>query len=100
MDDRELLELAAKAVGIPPIVDQHGVFNTFWDPLVNDGDALVLAVRLSIDPCQVPHMGYVEAWYQIGESGPEIQRQEYNGDPFAATRRAIVRAAAAIGRAM
>lgn len=122
MTDRELLELAAKAVGF--IDDQtsddedslglrrngQGIFYVVgkrgwhnWNPLTDDGDALRLAVKLkmlvdipgprgsgrSIEVMAgKPKHGYVEAFE------PE------EPDPYAATRRAIVRAAAEIGKAM
>lgn len=94
-NDKELLELAAKAAGIwlewdgerwmPP--HQH------WNPLTNDGDALRLAVKLSIDLLFMPEQELVYA-----DGTPEECR--FSDDPYAATRRAIVRAAAAIGRGM
>jgi hypothetical protein len=59
MNDRELLELAAKAAGLllehPD--DEDGVFiarekyrnGYVWNPLTDDGDALRLAVKLELD---------------------------------------------------
>jgi hypothetical protein len=117
MTDRELLELAAKAAGIDWIKNCVWIENGFysplakheriaWNPLTNDGDALRLAVKLGIDvsfplyrkpdPPTV-HAGrywdtYVSCWYPFEERKGE--------DPYAATRRAIVRAAAEIGRNM
>jgi hypothetical protein len=101
--DRELLELAAKAAGINAkwydvtgclMRTAAGSGLTRWEPLSNDGDALRLAVKLRLtidierDRCCVTvgdHSGRfgVQPWY---DDGPE-----------AATRRAIVRAAASIG---
>jgi len=124
MDDRELLELAAKAAAIGGgwgdkieyhngAVDLRDVWilegDGFvpWNPLTDDGDALRLAVTLSLRvECYTGikiHPKYSESHvtdvYSI--SHPEILLSEsHNGDPFAATRRAIVRAAAEIGRAM
>lgn len=99
MTDRELLELAAKAARIEIIntgfaEGPHYKGTTRrWNPLDDDGDALRLAAKLfftvEIDD------GHSEAnseWLQIIE--------KHNGDPYSATRRAIVRAAAGIGRAM
>ena len=97
--DRELLELAAKAAGyqyMPAngciVVD--GIPGT-WNPLTDDGDALRLAVRLSlmIDTDYNSHTAVGSA--SLGEI-----LEDHNGDPLAATRRAIVRAAAAIGDGM
>lgn len=85
MIDRELLELAAKAAGY-----WNKEFDCYegpidWDPLVNDDDALRLAVKL--DLFQEP------AFTLYGLIPASIEQ-----DPYAATRRAIVRAAADIGR--
>jgi hypothetical protein len=117
MTDKEMLELAAKAAGIDWIKNCVWIENGFysplakheriaWNPLTNDGDALRLAVKLGIDvsfplyrkpdPPTV-HAGrywdtYVSCWYPFEERKGE--------DPYAATRRAIVRAAAEIGRNM
>jgi hypothetical protein len=110
MTDRELLELAAKAAGIDarrlPNAWPHRFDDDQWDPLIDNGDALRLAVKLGIDvsfplyrKCDPPtvHAGrywdpYVSCWYPFEEKKGE--------DPYAATRRAIVRAAAEIGRGM
>ena len=90
MNDRELLENAAKAAGMDlmdrPEVHCYvgGLMTTtgHWSPLTDDGDALRLVVnlRLSINFDHEPLV-------------PEDSR-------LAETRRAIVRAAAEIGRAM
>ena len=90
--DRELLELAAKAAGMntrefatDSITRWHwrddGTY-TAWNPLTDDGDALRLAVKLGL---------FMRAAVR------EIPRDEYDAEPYAATRRAITRAAAAIG---
>ena len=102
MTDRELLELAAKAAGIEAEwkewrtarigtfgVIQHNNRQGFWvgkeqwNPLTNDGDALRLAVKIKWVPSRV-----------------EFEKLAVQDDPCAATRRAIVRAAAGIGRNM
>lgn len=106
MSDRELLRLAAKAADLSAIFDTYGwceitdgaFFDaneppTIWNPLTDDGDALRLAVKLRIHVRHFPHD--VEAqferdyWHEFDEP-----------DPYAATRRAIVRAAAEIGRTL
>ena len=105
MTDRELLEAAAKAAGMPAFasgatglrVSHDGRRSGYiWNPLTDDGDALRLAVKLGIDISQFPVTEKVEAWahmsYGLGE--------DYKGDPYAATRRAIVRAAAEIGKSI
>jgi len=102
MTDRELLELAAKTAGIHGCWVADGI-NTgsnpspvIWNPLDDDGDALRLAVKLEINPKWLE--GKALAW-AVGKSA--ICRAEALGkDPYAATRRAIVRAAAEIGRQM
>lgn len=110
MTDRELLELAAKAAGIPlfnsGIKDSETAF-TFWDisnhdpyehkvwnPLNDDGDALRLAVKLEMDIWE--SWDYVE----VIHNDIDFQIVEKDSDPYAATRRAIVRAAAEIGKTM
>ena len=104
MTDRELLEDAAKAAGLNVdihenwtpgelpyfhLVDERG---RLWNPLTDDGDALRLAVKLNLDVHFWPE--HPEAWVEAME-----QDELLGSDPYAATRRAIVRAAAAIGAA-
>ena len=101
MTDRELLELTAKAAGIKGW--WLAEFKTFqvntaplrnfvaWNPLTDDGDALRLAVKLRFDV--MCHEIGVHVDNDISYSS-EIS----HNDPYAATRRAIVRAAAAIGK--
>ena len=102
MNDRELLELAAKAAGYRVWVKEVTVQIwhpntewTTWNPLTYDGDALRLAVSLRLSPmmrtlgCDTTDLnGFAGAY------------EKWGGDPYAATRRAIVRAAAEIGRQM
>ena len=116
--DRELLELAAKAAGyvvirsrlddpmskdflIADSVRNHGQANGPWNPLTDDGDALRLAVKLGIKLELHPAWVYARAVITKYEY-LQIEEGWANGfnDPCAATRRAIVRAAAEIGRAM
>lgn len=111
MTDRELLELAAMAAGIhATLIDDEltpdGLYlngertpdnNKFWNPLNEDGDALRLFVKLQLDlrlwdrPATKS-----QARVYIGDVEPFSIREEFGGDQYAATRRAIVRAAAAI----
>ncbi|WP_312601109.1 hypothetical protein [Pseudomonas luteola] len=104
MSDRELLELAAKAAGYKvkfgasgdPYI-QAGINTRAWNPLTDDGDALRLAVKLKIRFEAHPRWPYVAAFaLDIADRFEE----EVSGDEMSATRRAIVRAAAEIGRAM
>jgi hypothetical protein len=97
MTDKELLELAAKAAGMePPLFWDDGLPIYPWNPLTNDGDALRLAVKLGIN------IGYVSDGASIigAVSGDHEFEEINNGDPCAAARRAITRAAAEIGKAM
>ena len=112
MTDRELLELAAKAAGIKfseigggaRYAPQPGIMQPYvpWNPLTDDGDALRLAVKLELemyfgddeDGTSV-HVGYAAAPDSAAMVRYCIQR---DADPCAATRRAIVRAAADLGK--
>ena len=99
--DRELLELAARAAGVLFFVDSRGrcmemhanLMPCPWNPLTDDGDALRLAVRLSlmIDTDYNSHTA-------VGSASLCEILEGHSGDPLAATRRAIVRAAAEIGK--
>jgi hypothetical protein len=113
-NDRELLELAAKAAGYDLVThtgydDDDGVYVTHtwiredvllvrWNPLLSDGDALRLAVCLgiSVDQVRTPMNPY--AYAATFDDGFEEGYADNNADPYAATRRAIVRAAAEIGK--
>ena len=113
--DRELLELAAKAAGLNvkgEWVDADDKFTHLnvgkkftnerakWNPLTDDGDALRLAVNLQLGISIPPVVdGRIEV---VTFYGPIISIVEHpqNNDRNAATRRAIVRAAAEIGKAM
>jgi predicted membrane-bound mannosyltransferase len=116
--DRELLEAAARAAGIELVewrdhAMTDGGFGamltargtgtrTWWNPLTDDGDALRLAVKLNLT-----------IKYDIDSDGAEVfvgapwhdefpsywWIESLGKDSSAATRRAIVRAAAAIAAA-
>ena len=110
MTDREMLELAAKAIGLELHWDGEGVawkkWPSFkWNPLTDDGDAFRLAVALDLDLMRTerdieaiatlaPH-AKVNAHGIVAPSAIEL----IGGDKAAATRRAITRAAAAIQEA-
>jgi hypothetical protein len=123
MNDRELLELAAKATGdsvvwggtwnvggelidctdIPYLGSgQPDENDVYWNPLEDDGDALRLAVKLNIqiDSDSFNNDVVVLFTHQPLASDLEMLKEPHNDDPYAATRRAIVRAAAEIGRNM
>lgn len=107
MNDKELLELAAKAAGYDFAWYCRGANNpngepnvpcvsgTEWNPLDSDADALRLAVKLNII------VGMYETYANAGAIGTDMDitvwLHEVN-DPYAATRRAIVLAAAEIGK--
>lgn len=94
MTDRELLEMAAKAANYP--ANYETSLGRFWNPLTDDGDALRLAVKLNM----AVDIRKGEPWTDAVAACGLNCREHHNGDPSAATRRAIVRAAAAIGKAM
>jgi hypothetical protein len=110
MTDKELLELAAKAAGIEcwrTFIDEKWgsgflMAGKLWNPLTDDGDALRLAVKLNLI------VGAYGSYVSVCRTfAPKVNYQdeitvwhsEVNNDPYAATRRAIVRAAAEIGKA-
>ena len=92
MNDRKLIELAAKAFGLTK--EQLKMSKTEWNPLTDDGDALRLAVKLgiSIDFNFADTLGEVSAAQVL----QPYQYESMENDPCAATRRSIVRAAAEI----
>ena len=106
MTDRELLELAAKAAGLtcvwspdrPDYESNQEQQPIYWNPLEDDGDALRLAVKLEIDF----RISIGATWWdrQVSEGVVYWCHEPHNNDPLAATRRAIVRAAAEIGMGM
>lgn len=101
MTDGELLELAAKAAGIEQGAERAdcGISTTLsdgrhghlprWNPLEDDGDALRLAMHLgfTVEPGRCWHSHY----------GPAFGEDVLDGE-LKSTRRAIVRAAAEIGK--
>lgn len=104
MADRELLELAARAAKItyswdawanaPMVLTDDGTDTRTWNPLADDAEALRLAITLRL-------------WLHVDKYGASARRpgdawlgceaHKYGGIE-AATRRAIVRVAAAIGK--
>lgn len=103
MDDRELLEMAAKAAGYNAyfwsdkcaLMCQEG--RPLWNPLTDDGDALRLATDLELNTFHASSACY--AMPSDDEIEASVSYRDA-GCKYAATRRAIVRAAAEIGRAM
>lgn len=110
MTDKELLELAAKASGIKdPLVQdfvgtcldiRYGLSKAVWDeeegeywnPLEDDADAFRLMVKLGMD---LTLSGKKAA---VAQAGAFMTQKYCNGNPCSATRRAIVKAAAEIGK--
>lgn len=105
---REILDMAAKAGGVPihwydgePWIDQE----TRWDPEHNDGDALRLMVDCALK-VEVYRENACRKTACVEVFGYETRRllvlqQARNNDALhAATRLAITRAAALVGRAM
>ena len=113
LKDQDLLGLAAKAAGLdigwyggaPFYVEDNEPIR--WNPLEGDGDALRLAVLLSLRV--EPYTGVkIHDRYPVANitdvyslHSHNVKLSELHGlDPAAATRRAIVRAAAEIGKAL
>lgn len=109
MTNEDLLELAANAAsaekcmhcGLPTGTYRHppekGILRSStdgWNPLTDDGDALRLAVKLGLTIKHTPTHSIA-----LTDLIPLLFfSEESNVDRCAATRRAIVRAAAEIGR--
>lgn len=117
MTDRELLELAAKAAGVDLkpmqinnvreqgddrfvgyMADPEQWSRGWFNPLFDDGDALRLAVRCNII---LEYRREVPACFAYHYALKlEVIQRNNELDSYAATRRAIVRAAAEIGKQM
>lgn len=97
-NDRELLEAAAKAAGYwsHEFNCPDNLPRPDWNPLRDDGDALRLAVKLDIAPVWGSNRDTVRVDYPARFTIP-LYESVRDGDRYAATRRAIVRAAAEIG---
>lgn len=127
MTDQQLLELAAKAAGLNIkaqsvnvddrwigliVGEKHTREKKFWNPFTDDGDALRLAVKLGLKVS--PYVFFSErcqlAASAVQSGGgmtedirgvfPAYSESFIQHDPYAATRRAITCAAAAIGETM
>ena len=109
MTDKELLELAAKAANyeLASTKDGYPLWRNgvgIWNPLTDDGDALRLAVKLKMevyhgnDEGEAVYASYVKPNSAIAYCVEYYDDLSHKGDPYAATRRAIVRAAAEIGK--
>lgn len=119
--DRELLELAARAIGAQfEEVDGEGygrlhfadgtVINA-WNPLIHSDDAFALQVRLGMHVEFAHYEGRLEH-VQVGVENQDYDADSYaertkwlveeagGDDPMAASRRAVTRAASEIGKTM
>lgn len=112
MEDKELVDRAARAMGYGPLnpyeaghgmgVGIPGVGIRNFNPLENDGDALRLAVKLQLTICN-EHLSAGVA-YCTSDDGKDLpmvpsgtSESEVLPEDYAATRRAIVLAAAQLG---
>ena len=122
MTDKELLEKAAKAAGIEIrgnankwiaqgvteldlLVWNDKGGDSVWNPLTDDGDALRLAVKLNLDITHSWSIVYGDDKYPMASIHVSYNNRTFvyelkEADPYAATRRAIVRAAAEIGKTL
>lgn len=98
-NDRKLLELAARAIGLDATNHPAHIDDWSWNPLKDDGDAFRLTVQLNLMVDTI-NKGYMSGCIVAAAADHCPQYQQINDDPYAATRRAIVRAAAEIGRGM
>lgn len=110
MTDIELMELAARAADIE-IYKWNSELNSFradfcghWNPLTNDAHAFLLAVQLGMN-IMIDNIPDDETSCECTEismwQSPEtiiVGFDKTNNDPYAATRRAIVIAAAEIAK--
>lgn len=111
MTDKELLERAAKAAGLPEprgagsrhhcyyVLDEQP---TRWNPLYDDGDALRLAIKLGLTVETIRHQQTAVVrhkekkvcvkWCSLVESWTDVTDAEAD-DEYEAVRKAIVLAA-------
>ena len=124
MNDKELLEFAAKSVDYEFVAyhilkqDRNSALSTTWaeawaevkkpeaslgncrwNPLLNDADSFKLAVQLNFAIVQDCEYSLVEVHYSHSSDLDRLWLEEdWAADKYSATRRAIVRAAAEIGK--
>ncbi|MBU4609187.1 hypothetical protein IMZ29_01030 [Achromobacter sp. GG226] len=117
-NDRELLELAAKAIGLDAAYDEkwggmlipvtvHAPDDgyEFWNPLEISGDAFDLAARLRLG-IDHNHAADQQRWVSADRNGCEgcyspvscVEDEFDECDRLSAARRAVVRAAAEIAK--
>ena len=118
MTDKELLELAAKATnekGDRIVPTENGAWYEWynggangrpWNPLTDNNDALRLAVKLNLRlECMTTQTAASTFDRKVSEPVDHTvdqgrTRWPFDQCPYAATRRCITRAAAAIGEGM
>jgi len=104
MTDKELLELAAKAADYGFFFNRKISDDAYewksddgmlwqWNPLMDDGQALRLAVKLEMTI-------HIDNNLTDVQTNMDFSTEAHFNDPYAATRRAIVRAAAEIGKTL
>ena len=121
--DRELLNLAAKAAGYKKYFAHYLGRDSFvtydeeyyseikerrvvgektldWNPIDDDGDAFRLAMKLNLTIVFHPTLNQALVRQYHDKEREWVENGENHADPYAATRRAIVRAAAEIGKNM
>ncbi len=106
MTDKELLELAAKAADYG-FTYKRKISNDAhewtspdemiwqWNPLMDDGQALRLAVKLKLNI-----LISSKTTVKCAKPNNVLAVEERDDDQYAATRKAIVRAAAEIGKTL
>jgi len=117
MNDQELLTYAAKAIDLKWLSYHHlkglccrddkygGLIEYYWNPLKNDADAFQLTVKLGMmvdaryTNCVSKRYNRVVYW-DNPMAGKEIEFGDAEMDEYALARRAIVMAAAEIGKGM
>lgn len=109
MNDKELLEFAAKAAGVSvnQLVNRYDcwedtpiLIGRAWNPLTDDGNALRLAVKLKMEILH-SQLNDFPRWVSavVKNTTTHAAENYLTVDKcMAATRRAIVRAAAEIGK--
>jgi hypothetical protein len=118
LNSRELLVLAAKAAGIEYWIVRYGPRSAIverlhttikgetvqWNPIAEDEHAFRLAVMLGLSLHISPKYGDTAVAQYINRKSADARIESVSetirNDPCAATRMAIVRAAAAIGRSL
>jgi hypothetical protein len=111
--DRLLLAKAAKAAGLTirhdietvdclAVTDPAGYWESdhmYWNPLTDDGDALRLACDLGLQVYPIARTATGRACSAVASAAGErlAEVADMMQETYSATRRAIVRAAAALG---